>query len=80
MMDVDMQGHQEPISSKMYQMLEKYVKAINNRINQLSYRESLLKTLGMQFVTLLIQHYSSISYTKEGLGTLFFMKAVSLWM
>ena len=59
-----MQSQQEPISSKMYLMLEKYVKAINNRINQFSYRESLLKTLGVQFVNLLIQHYSTITYSK----------------
>jgi hypothetical protein len=63
-----MQSQQEPIYNKMNFMLEKYVKAINNRINQFSYRESLLKTLGIQFVNLLIQHYSSINYSKEGLG------------
>lgn len=50
-------------------MIEKYVKAIN-RISQVTYRETLLKTLGIQFVNLLIQHYSSITYTKEGLGKL----------
>jgi hypothetical protein len=44
-------------------MLEKYVKAIN-KINQSAYRESLLRTLGLQFVNLLIQHYSSITYSK----------------
>lgn len=48
-------------------MLEKYIKAIN-RITQISYRESLLKTLGLQFINLLIQHYASITYTKDGLG------------
>jgi hypothetical protein len=30
-----------------------------------------LKTLGVQFVGLLIQHYSSITYSKEGLGGIF---------
>lgn len=48
-------------------MLEKYIKAIN-RISQTNFKESLLKTLGLQFVNLLIQHYSSITYNKDGLG------------
>jgi hypothetical protein len=61
------QGHQEGVSTKIYMMLEKYIKAIN-RITQISYRESLLKTLGLQFVNLLIQHYTSITYNKDGLG------------
>lgn len=50
--------------------LEKYIKAIN-RISQINFRESLLKTLGLQFVNLLIQHYCRINYTKDGLGGIY---------
>ena len=51
-------------------MLEKYTKSIN-RITQIGYKETLLKTLGLQFVNLLINHYSSITYTKASLGAIY---------
>jgi hypothetical protein len=50
------------------QFIEKYLKPIN-RINLTTYKSTLLKSLGTQFINLLINHYSGISYNKEGLGT-----------
>jgi hypothetical protein len=51
-------------------MMEKYIKTIS-RMTQISYRESLLKTLGLQFINMLINHYATINYTKDGLGAIY---------
>ena len=42
-----------------------------NRMNLIAYRNSILKSLGMQFCTILTDYYSSITYTKDGLSRLF---------
>jgi uncharacterized protein (DUF486 family) len=58
------------VCAKVISFLEKYLKPIN-KISLSNYRSTLLKSMGTQFINLLIVHYSKISYTKEGLGLIF---------
>jgi hypothetical protein len=43
-----------------------------NKITNTAYKNNILKSLGIQFLNLLISHYGKITYSKEGLGALFF--------
>lgn len=42
-----------------------------NRIGLQLYRNNILKSLGMQFCTLLTDYYAQIPYTEEGLSRIF---------
>lgn len=58
------------ICTKLINLLERYIKQIQ-KISLNSYKKILLKNLGLQFVNLLIDFYSSIPYTKAGLSKIF---------
>ena len=60
----------ETVCAKVIPFLEKYLRPIN-KISLVTYRSTLLKSIGLQFMNLLISHYSKINYTKEGLGMIF---------
>ena len=42
-----------------------------HRINLISYKNNILKNLGLQFCGLLSNYYSSIAYSKDGLSRIF---------